>query len=374
MSDSNPATALLEELRGLAFKGLPRMYREEEGIHAFRVRRSGSELMREGRSARYTAIALIGLATESDNAARSALRGDGPDAVCSRLLKGAASWDNLGDVALTLWASCALGVDGDIALRRLMELRPDALSYPTVELAWALSALCAAGGSERERLARLLAERLMRSLRPPSWVFPHIVGDQAGSRSHVACFADLVYPIQALALLHTRFGDEQALTVASDVARHLRSAQGPAGQWWWHYDVRTGGVIEGYPVYAIHQDAMGPMALLALREAGGPDFSDAIAKGLAWLASSPELDGGSLIDRKAGIVWRKVARREPRKTTRYLRAAASRIHPAARLRVLDRIFPPGSIDFEDRPYHLGWLLHAWTPSRMSGWQRREAQV
>jgi hypothetical protein len=29
--------------------------------------------------------------------------------------------------------------------------------------------------------------------------------------------------------------------------------------------------------------------------------------------------------------------------------------------VLDRMFPPGVVDHECRPYELGWLLVAWLP-------------
>ena len=56
--------------------------------------------------------------------------------------------------------------------------------------------------------------------------------------------------------------------------------QGPDGQWWWHYDTRTGKVVEGYPVYSVHQDSMAPMALLDLEDAGGPQHSEAITRGL----------------------------------------------------------------------------------------------
>jgi hypothetical protein len=105
--------------------------------------------------------------------------------------------------------------------------------------------------------------------------------------------------------------------------------------------------------------------LFALRDAGGPDFTREIHDGLRWLVSAPELAGGSLIDAQADLVWRKVARREPRKAVRYLQATASRIHTACRLPAVDLMFPARAIDFEDRPYHLGWLLYAWN-DRVSG--------
>jgi hypothetical protein len=33
------------------------------------------------------------------------------------------------------------------------------------------------------------------------------------------------------------------------------------------------------------------------------------------------------------------------------------------MRLLDRVCPPGVIDYECRPYELGWLLYAWVGAR-----------
>jgi hypothetical protein len=112
------------------------------------------------------------------------------------------------------------------------------------------------------------------------------------------------------------------------------------------------------------------MALFALERAAAVDLRPPIARGLAWLAHAPELGGGSLIDERADLIWRKVARREPRKLSRYAQAAASRLHPALRTPGLDVLFPPCIVDYEDRPYHLGWLLHAWPAGRAARWDER----
>ena len=93
-----------------------------------------------------------------------------------------------------------------------------------------------------------------------------------------------MYPIQALARLHGSADDPEALATAETVAGVICGAQGAAGQWWWHYDSRTGGVVEGYPVYSVHQHAMAPMALLDLADAGGTSYIDAICRGLGWMA------------------------------------------------------------------------------------------
>ena len=156
-------------------------------------------------------------------------------------------------------------------------------------------------------------------------------------------------------------------------ARHFCALQGDKGQWWWHYDVRSGRVIEGYPVYAVHQDSMAPMALLEVQDATGHSFAREIALGMSWLEASPELEGGSLIDDNAGIIWRKVARREPAKLSRYLQAAASGVHPTLRVPGIEKILRPTAIDYEDRPYHLGWVLYAWSTAHAARFTKEMAQ-
>jgi hypothetical protein len=341
------------------------MYDPAARRFVFRLRRTEAGIVPEGLSDRYTAITLLGLSGEAPEAARAILHGSKPGEAWRALAARTAGTPNLGDAALALWAGVALGEAGRESLvARLLELRPTEAVHPTVEVAWTLSALTldheAPVGDLRERLAgRLLGAQGARS-----GAFPHLLGG-GGFRRHVCCFADLVYPIQALSLRAERLEDRAAATAARRAADLIVRRQGKAGQWWWHYDLRSGDVVEGYPVYAVHQDAMAPMALFAARGATGIDFSDAVDLGLDWLERSPELGGGSLVDEGAGLIWRKVARQESGKLSRSLQAAASRVHADLRVPGLDRVFPPTAIDYEDRPYHLGWLLHAF-PADESG--------
>jgi hypothetical protein len=348
------------------------MYRPDERLFVFRLRRASQGILSEGLSRRYSAISVIGMAEHSAIRAPGVLRGQDLHDVCGRLLNDVARLSNLGTVALILWAARAAGYpDRRWAWESLLELRPADRAYPTVDIAWSLAALCvdaeAPVGDLREQLARRLTAAFDRG----SGVFPHVIREDGtprmGARSHVACFADLVYPVHALAHYHRLTGDRLAREVAIRCADHFCRLQGPEGQWWWHYDRRTGRVVERYPVYAVHQDAMAPMALFALEEAVGTDYSNPIARGLAWLARSPELEGGTLIDADAQVIWRKVARREPAKLSRYAQALASGIHPALRMPGLNLIFPPMAVDYEDRPYHLGWFLYAWSPQRLARW-------
>ena len=136
---------------------------------------------------------------------------------------------------------------------------------PTVPVAWALTALLAAG---RPDAARTVADRLLGAV-GPSGLFPHwLYAAQAPRmRRHVACFADQTYPLQALARAHAGGdGDPEALAASEACAARICELQGDGGQWWWHYDARTGGVVEGYPVYSVHQHAMAPTALFDLAD------------------------------------------------------------------------------------------------------------
>jgi hypothetical protein len=240
----------------------------------------------------------------------------------------------------------------------VVDLRPLHGARPTVELAWTLAALSADAQLPATHLRAAVATRLLDAA-AGGGLFPHVAGTRGrGPRAHVGCFADLVYPIHALSRYGRLTGDRRALAAAVRCADRTVAAQGRDGQWWWHYDVRSGAVIEGYPVYAVHQDAMAPLAFFALEEATGLDFAEPLAR------------GGSLIDPAAGLIWRKVARREPGKLSRTLRGAATRLRAGARLPGLDAFFPPGAVDREDRPYHLGWLLHAFPAGELGAARAR----
>lgn len=348
------------DLRNVALRSLARMYRPQEGVYCFRLRRTGGQDVLEGVSRRYTAITLIGLSTETPAAVRVALAGQDPLDVCGQLVDDALDAGDIGQVALSLWAARAWkSPKAGEALTALKRMDPLTGPCPTVELSWCLTAMCFRDkGLVDEKLGGGLAAKLLESVHRDSGLFPHSPAGATKSslRSHVACFADVVYPIQALSYYFRATGRQEALQAANACANRMCRSQGPAGQWWWHHDVRTGEVIEGYPVYSVHQDGMAPMALRILREVGGDDHDDAIGKGLDWLFFAPEI-AGSLIDRQADVIWRKVARKEPNKLSRGVQACASRLHSKLRL-PLDRVFPPGKIDFEARPYHMGWILHA----------------
>ncbi len=354
---------LANRMVALSKSGLSLMYRPERGLFAFTRRKDPKEsTCLEGESLRYTAIVLLGAVSLDLDEQRRIFGGFSAAEQCGRLLRLLRGDENVGDLALLAWAAAELqhsdAVLGWDALRRQLAKGP--VSF-TVELAWVLSALVAARWiAATEAEARRVRDLLCHSFRDKAQVFPHFTEGHAApwGRAHVSCFADQVYPIQALARFHHAFGDAEALHTSNACAARIVELQGEGGQWWWHYNARNGSVVEGYPVYSVHQDAMAPMALLDLAEAGGDDHSAALRAGLRWMERAPEV-GTSLVCDDLQLIWRKVARGDPAKAVRRLRAGASRVHPRLRLRWLDTLFPPTTIDHESRPYHLGWILHAW---------------
>ena len=358
----------MEQMRGIALASLERMFLRDRGLFAFRIRKTAKGVVLEGESRRYTAIALMGLTRQAESDARRILGGLSPLEVCHKLLDEVGQADDVGEVALTLWVARLLEhPQAGRALDRLRDLWADGRAVPTVELAWSLTALTVPGGVGSDPvMAARLASRLTSAFHEESELFSHWPAGACPTpwRGHVCCYADLVYPTQALSFYSRAVGDEKGIALAKRSASRMCSLQGPEGQWWWHYDVRTGRVVEAYPVYSVHQHAMGPMALFDHRDLGGADHTAAVKRGVEWMVQPAELPF-SLIDASAGVIWRKVARREPGKLARSLQAAASRVHPRLRCPGLDRLLPVGTVDYECRPYEMGWILYAWPKERIS---------
>jgi hypothetical protein len=336
---SEPTRDAVARMRRMAAEALRRMYLPRENLFAFRLRRTPAGIRPEGISRRYTAMVLLGLRESPDVEAEKITQGKHLHGLGDRLLGEVADMTNPGDVAISLWAARAIGHAGAArALDRLKAMDPINGHFETVWLGWALSALSAGGILPgEESLARATADRLLRSFKPAAGLFPHRPAGVRPSRwrAHVADFADQVYPIQGLSLYALAGGSAEAAAAARRCAEQICRLQGPGGQWWWHYDVRTGDVLEKYPVYSVHQDAMGPMALFAVRKATALDVRPAVERSIQWMVKPPEIPF-SLIDDESSLIWRKVARREPNRLSRALQAGVSRIHPGLSVPAVDR--------------------------------------
>ncbi|MGV8854205.1 MAG: hypothetical protein ACOH2L_06130 [Devosia sp.] len=358
------ASNRLAALCDVAVDGLARMHRGG-GDFPQTMRGSGpgngAGTRSEGDNLRYAIIVAQGLAWMPEAVQRTVLDGGSAIDLVLTCVDSAARSTDAGAIALAAWAAAEIA--GEFAAElfdRLENILAPGAVVQTVPCAWALTAAVAARHlGSTAHVQQLSADRLLDA-QTKSGLFPHVTPPDAAkwARGHLGCFADQVYPIQALARLSSATNDAEALAAAQACAARIVDLQGPAGQWWWHYDVRDGSVVEGYPVYSVHQHAMAPMALLDLHDAGGADYSAAIVLGLDWIYSRPETSE-PMISAEDGMIWRKVGRNEPPKLVRLAAALSTSLKAGWHLPALDHAFPPGKIDRECRPYELGWMLYAW---------------
>jgi hypothetical protein len=349
-----------------ALAALPQMLDQRTGTFVFTVRPSGPA----GQSLRYTCITLIGLGA----AARAGWR---PGLDLHLLVNGVADRSreitNVGELGLLLWCLSDhhqrfTPAHEDVLAR--LPLTGDALDALTsTELGWLVSGLsrtsmlAPARGDVADR-AHAAYETLRGNHAEATGLF--CFGGRAGGRlrrhlrRQLGFFDNQVYGIHAGVDYHRAFNDRAALAMAERCTDQILTAQGPLGQWAWHYDVRTGAVVDRYPVYSVHQHGMGPMALRAVSDATRRTFDDAIERSVAWIFGANEL-GATMMDHDRGVIWRSIRRTVARRKLIHVFKALS----LARLpRLLERLARSvntrGQLerDLECRPYELGWLLLA----------------
>jgi hypothetical protein len=350
----------LSELTAFAMAGLVPMFNEERQLFCHRLHSTDCGLMQEGVSHRYTMMALMGLARSEQAGLSSPLN---IRRIFDGLLRNTAWVDNAGDLGLLLW-TCAMvrperlrevwqKLDAATALERMR----DAGEGRTMEIAWFLTGLAHTAMSQPDcpglEGSAYRAYGLLKDNQGPHGLFGHMArtGSVSGLlRGHFGSFADQVYPICGLAAYSQAY-ESAAPTEARRCAEAICRLQGPLGQWWWHYDARKGTVFEEYPVYSVHQHAMGPMALFALENIHEGGFTRFIYRGLRWITGENEL-GCNMRDNSAQLIWRS-----------FYHGNASNLQ-FARLRGIagwrsERDSAADlTVTFECRPYELGWLLYA----------------
>jgi hypothetical protein len=287
LAAQSPAMRLrLSSLIDLAQRGLPRMQKDGAFVHTARSvnTSAGRRIQLEGDNLRYTTNVALGVACLGVETQRVILGGDtAADLAMSTVTWAEKEFNDPGAVALAAWAAAEAGnhFAGSLFARLQDHLASDR-PIANVACSWTLiAALAARHLGDTRQLTQLARNKLIQA-QGPGGLFPHMFPARSNGRlrAHVGSFADQVYSTMGLARLSVAENDTEALAAANASAERICALQGPAGQWWWHYDARNGSVVEGYPVYSVHQHAMGPMALLDLREAGGVDHMRSAISGL----------------------------------------------------------------------------------------------
>jgi hypothetical protein len=355
----------LPDLRALnltAIDALHLMFDPSKNLFCYRLKLESSMLVQEGLSPRYTMMTCLGLARSKSTGI--AHRFD-TDKILGELISDLSWIDDLGDLGLLLWLCAEQAperltdlcsrVDFKAASQRFRQAREG----HTMQMAWFLTGLTEAAatlpeiGEEFEAVATR-TYRTLTNNQGRNGVFGHISrSGRTVLRSHIGSFADQVYPIIALTRYGRFFKISSALERAVECAETICRYQGSLGQWWWHYSARSGKVIEKYPVYSVHQDGMAPMALFEVGEATGRDFTPAIYKGLAWITTRNER-GADMRDSSTPVIWRSLYHKSNG------RRQIERLRGLLGLTIREQRGDALQVRVECRPYHLGWLLYAFS--------------
>jgi hypothetical protein len=359
----------MAELAELALDVLPAMRDERSGLFSHKtVVRDGTYVNREP-NVLYSTVSLVGLLAQRRRPADSVLPlGAAMDSAHEAVERRGVP----GEQANLVWAS-ALAEDtrGEALLARLTKVEPQ--GRPSGELGQVLHGLVTgadAFAAKRDLAMEAAAEcaaELLRRFKPGADVFrasPHrLVPRRELVESRLTHFASQVYPLHGLAAFHLATGDDPPAAVGR-VAERIVEAQGPLGQWWWLYSSRTRRVLEGYPVYSVHQDGMAFLGLMELEKLGVGSFAEPLGLGLEWLYGANEL-GVSLVERDPPIVNRCIQRAGSDadgaygiSRSNFTRTIARSFVPRA---ISDRTeAEPEQLEVlrECRSYHLGWLLYA----------------
>jgi len=360
----------LRELSEVALRALPLMYDERTGLFSQKALPQGEGLANRGENAYYSAASMVGILAQKlaspDSVVPVGRALDALQAACDES-RGAPL------LGTTLWAGA---LAGDSRSARLVEALDRSLAIEAAEsaaLGQVLRGLVAGAEAFPEVRDRALdlggrcAVELLDRHSASSRVFramprrPSGLSTFLGSR--ISSFASQVYPLLGLASLYGLRG-ETPPPALRQTAELLVDAQGPLGQWWWLYSPGDATVLEGYPVYSVHQDGMAFMGLLPVEGLGEGSYREALGLGLEWLYERNELSI-SLVQDEPPFICRNIQRVGSDADAPFGISRANFYRAVARSwrsrSLADRTFAaPEDLEplRECRSYHLGWCLLA----------------
>ena len=350
-------------LCSFAAKALLALFDRTKMLFSQRITLRDGGFRREEASPRRTVVALLGLKCLSDSGQRQPF----DLASIENAVFQDKSWiEGVGDLGVLIRFAAEYNPDRLASLADHFDLATALNSFPdgrearTAALSCFLAGISHAKLSSPDSLPDLTdmavdTYHLLQENQGPGGIFadaglPGLLQQPFSNR--FGTIADQMHAVYALTTFARAFGIEEPLADALNCANTIRALQGDKGQWWFLYDKRSSQIVNRYPVRSICQNGMAPMALLALAEATGQNFDDAICTGLSWVAGANEL-AVDLRDWQHGVIWDSI---EPRsRITNFCDSALNLIHcsrksPDENLRVR----------FEARPDHFGWLLYALT--------------
>jgi hypothetical protein len=370
----------LGELADLSLRLLPEMYDENTGLFSHKTWIEDGRYVNREPNLLYSTVSVMGILRQ---------RRKSPDEVIPvgralDALHSAAALNAPPNAVGNLLAACAEAEDprAEVLVAQLADAA-DRGTLPFGGLGNALHGLaCAAERfpnlrDRARRAADHCAERLLDAFIPSVDLFrmniPGPKSPMSTLQAFLTSFAGQVYPLHGLTAYYRLTGDAPPEAM-SRVADRIVEEQGPLGQWWWIYSTRSRDVLQGYPVYSVHQDGMAFIALAPFGELGLRPYDEALGLGLDWLYGANEL-GVSLVEEDPPLIPRCIQRKGSEADGIYgisragfARVIAGSLRPAsvkdAKHESPDRL----EVLRECRSYHLGWLLcaHALTERAVAG--------
>jgi len=342
----------IEELIAVALRGLHQMFVPQENLFCYSMQSQKDGC--QGISLRYSMISLIGLAKARLAGYEVRLP---VESIMNAIFNRRHQITHIADLGLFLWTDALWGANyqRQIFDRVKQSSRRHLRSASPMELAWGLTGLSLSyqvtESKEVRSYASIIADVLKECFNQRTGLFHYCCNPHP--RRLLPNFALEIYPIYALSKYSAVFSDSHGLEIALRCAHQLCHLQGENGEWGWLYNARHGTLVDLYAVYSVHQDGMAPMALFALSDQTSEAFFSPILKGLRWIYGQNEL-GIPMIRPKENMIYRSIYRRNP--LVRYRNLLLSLFGKS----------PPNPlqggikrINYECRPYHLGWILEAW---------------
>jgi hypothetical protein len=360
MGNSDPCVDI-PALNALALRSLVALFDVRENLFSRSLTLTKDGFYREKTSRRRTMIALLGLQRLADSG------GQLPIDIAA--VRDATLIDNnwvssLGDLGLLTWLTAEIAPErlsslfDEFDFDKALESYPDGRQAHSGGLALFLAGMShaqLAGDGSIPDLTDVAVDayHLLLENQGESGIFGQ--AGFAGSPLRVFCrrfgtFGDQIYAIYALSTFAKAFQVEEPLASALSCANSIRALQGEKGEWWFLYDKGACRVVNRYPVFSCHQDGTAPLGLIALGEATGQSFLQAIHKGLSWITGLNEL-GNDLRNLERGLIWDSICPKSP--TINYWETALSLLNMPRKFRQVEL-----HIRQEARPDHFGWLLYA----------------
>jgi hypothetical protein len=346
---SDTAAALVD----FSLQSLPTMYQNDAGLFCEHRDQGGRQYRI---SSRYTLICLIGL--HRARAAGHDIPFDA-DAIFKRVFHHDA--DTPADAGLRLWTTALYAPELGAAPMAALESQLSAESRASrsgMHLGLALSGLVAYAKATGDPAPLKRAAQLRNQIaeeygKSPTGLFYH--SPPATLRRNKPNFATQVYLMQGLAHESIASGEPLGVNLAEQCATALAAHQRSDGGWPWIYDT-SGSTVEDFEIYSVHQDAMAPMAFLAVADAGRPGMWPLVDRGLEWMDGKNQM-GLNMVDREGLLIYRSIRRPRPLdKIMLGLNTASAGISNKAPLHATGRV----ELNPTCRPYHLGWILEAWS--------------